>query len=488
MDPHATTLSFRWLFAQTSLNITELHPASIPEFSTVQISELEDASEFIVSGAVVLTIGATFKNREADLPAYIERLVDAGAVAIGFGIGSPFDHVPEQVISTAAHRGVGVFAIPPEVSFLSVVTAVNNEQQRRIQRAHNQLLAAQGALTDIAARSTHGNVDKLLAHAATALSARVTVIDSAYPNTPIATAGASNLGTSKTFFTSYVFPVLGKPEHSIKVTAAAQISPQSRSLIRHCAGLVALLLARPAKLHSARQELNTLALSLQLTHPGELPASFDFPTDSSGRTCPVVVATTSSRVLRSAFNSLDANAHHFDLELFTICFDDLAMTFLLPADEDPSAIAKLLGPARRNVRVMVGSPTELSALTMDHVVALRKRADSFQLGQVMFESKPRYTWLTDPTLVASMAARYDELFGALPETEPELFAALSCFLEADSKHNKVADQLQIHRHTARARVEKAADLCDLDLSDPTARAEAIMALTAKEHINLLCRK
>ena len=126
-------LSFTWLLHKPELALRQVAAPSAGSFALAQTNELEDATEFIQPDSLVLTVGIAFKDNQSDLGRYVDHLADAGAVAIGFGTGLTFATIPEQVVTTTRRRGIGLFEVPRHIPFISILTAIHQEQRRRAQ-------------------------------------------------------------------------------------------------------------------------------------------------------------------------------------------------------------------------------------------------------------------------------------------------------------------------------------------------------------------
>ena len=88
--------------------------------------ELDDPTPWLTGGELILTTGW---RRSADDPSwtqYIERLDDAGAAALGFGVGVAHSALPPGLVSSADRRGFPLINVPLPVPFIAIVRAVTD--------------------------------------------------------------------------------------------------------------------------------------------------------------------------------------------------------------------------------------------------------------------------------------------------------------------------------------------------------------------------
>ena len=92
----------------------------------VAVSELEDPRPFLEGGELLLTTGMRLGARDAKgFAAYAGRVVEAGAVALGVGVGLSHPSVP-ATWAKAAHRvGLPLLEVPPGTPFIAVSKAVS---------------------------------------------------------------------------------------------------------------------------------------------------------------------------------------------------------------------------------------------------------------------------------------------------------------------------------------------------------------------------
>ncbi|WP_104119026.1 PucR family transcriptional regulator [Arthrobacter sp. B1805] len=85
----------------------------------VAVTELEDPRPFLNGAEVVLTTGLRLKAGAAQR-AFVRRVHETGAMAIGFGVGLTHARVPASLVAEADDVGLPVFRVPYEVPFIAI--------------------------------------------------------------------------------------------------------------------------------------------------------------------------------------------------------------------------------------------------------------------------------------------------------------------------------------------------------------------------------
>ncbi|WP_394617669.1 PucR family transcriptional regulator [Lentzea sp. JNUCC 0626] len=110
-------------------------------------TELADPTPFLEGGELLLTTGLN-----ALTPGYVERLVRAGVVGLGFGTGLGHDVVPAELVRQAGESGLGLVEVPREVPFIAISKAVSKALAADEYAALTRTSEAQRALTRAAVR------------------------------------------------------------------------------------------------------------------------------------------------------------------------------------------------------------------------------------------------------------------------------------------------------------------------------------------------
>lgn len=86
----------------------------------VATSELADPTPYLEGGELLLTTGLV----PPDWSAYVDRLVRAEVVAVGFGTGLSSSDVPADLVAAATRKGLGLVAVPEGTPFIAISKAV----------------------------------------------------------------------------------------------------------------------------------------------------------------------------------------------------------------------------------------------------------------------------------------------------------------------------------------------------------------------------
>ncbi len=93
----------------------------------VAVSELEDPRPFLEGGELLLTTGMRLGARDAKgFAAYAARVVEAGAVALGVGVGLTHPSVPATWARAAQRAGLPLLEVPASTPFIAVSKAVSD--------------------------------------------------------------------------------------------------------------------------------------------------------------------------------------------------------------------------------------------------------------------------------------------------------------------------------------------------------------------------
>lgn len=115
-------------------------------------TELLDPRRYLSGRELVLTVGSALSGDDDRCPAYVERLVEADASAIGYGVGDVTDEVPERLVEACRDRGLPLLRVPAGVPFQSITELLADRRaetraagERRVRRLSTRLLDAMAA-------------------------------------------------------------------------------------------------------------------------------------------------------------------------------------------------------------------------------------------------------------------------------------------------------------------------------------------------------
>jgi purine catabolism regulator len=167
----AVTLEQVVALAELDLRPATVVPSLDRPLRWVAVSEQTDPSPWIEPGDLVLTTGMALTGAVDECAAYVDRLVQADAAGVGFGVGLHHARIPAALVDAAERAGLPVVEVSEPVPFVAVSRAVSRlmaaeeyaesgtsfESQRRMIRA---CLATGGE--DAVAASTHGTAEAVL--------------------------------------------------------------------------------------------------------------------------------------------------------------------------------------------------------------------------------------------------------------------------------------------------------------------------------------
>ncbi|MEJ6550486.1 helix-turn-helix domain-containing protein [Corynebacterium sp. USCH3] len=496
-------LPLSWLRAQHSLDLRPVGDTHVPGagFSVIQPTELTDPREFLQPHAVVLTVGVALTSERSGeddpFPAYVRRLADAEVTAVGFGTGLFFPTVPSSLVDAARDHGIAVFEVPRHTAFISILNTVLEERERRSRRDQEHLVVVQEQLS---AAAVDGGLEALLDATASQLDAAVAVTDNDgrvhgrrnhgdYAATTPArgqlASGADH--TDGVWRLTQRMTLQGERFHLITVAAAHPFSPHDRSVVKHAAGLADILLQRPAYLRRSRTELNTLALQLLLGIDGEnrsMGGILDEASDSDGQVRPVVVAADRHQELDKALADADRRAARTGRHMFVTGLDaapSTAALLLFRGSRSVDSIADSFGDTARAIRIAVGEPVAWSDVTMERVRRLETAARSLTPGSHVGPYEAGTDWLEQTAVRSALDQRAAETVDRLAGggTGDDLSTTLLTWLRSGGKIAATAEALGVHRHTVRTRLDRIAQICEVDLDDPVVRAELLLVAVTR---------
>lgn len=488
-------LTLRWLYQQRKLELTPLVPSE-GAFRNISPTELVDPTEFLPPGSVVLLVGLSFTDTP-DWETYVLRLVRAEVAAVGFGTGLEFDNVPTDLISAAQRHGLGLFEVPRSIPFVSIIGAVHRELLRRSQRATDRLFDVQETLNRVA---FEGGVDLLIQELSRILSASICLIDA--DSRILGSAGAEKK-SAEAFARSVVdgaHPAATNNEHRLVhrmnkhgdrahylvVVSDQTIPATERTAIKHCAGLLDILVQRPRYLRSRQAELNRMALALLLGADGSGPAMesiFAYAADAHGQVRPVIISADQQRYIERALTELDNNLGDSSRGLFALEISPGVVALLFRGTRTVSSIVEHFGAGAEYIRLAVGSPIAWRRLTAETFQELQMRAKTVSPGQYAGPERGVLRWTQDATVHALLAQRSQEIYGRLADYDrqhsTELTPTLSTFLTCGGHSAQTASNLGVHRHTVRTRLQKISEICEVDLDNPVTRAELLLVYVSQ---------
>ena len=189
VDDGVGSVPLSWLLGRPTLDLRPVHLGDRdPDLAWAHAIELDDPTPFLRGGELVLTTGLRLPGAAAGRQEYVDRLVAAGAAALGFGTGLRHGRVPVGVRRACEASGLPLVEVPLATPFMAVSQAVADRlgELRRLQLT--ETMHQQRALSRAAVRGGVGAVVRTLARQ---LGAGVYVCDRTWRE--LARAGAAQV-------------------------------------------------------------------------------------------------------------------------------------------------------------------------------------------------------------------------------------------------------------------------------------------------------
>ncbi|OEV09853.1 hypothetical protein AN219_30300, partial [Streptomyces nanshensis] len=121
---------------------------------SVHTSEMADPLPYLLGGELLLSAGVHCPpgpGQDGHWERYVQRSVEAGAAALGFGIAPVHDEVPPELAAACDRHGLPLVEVPRDTPFTAVARAVWQAVTQRRHQALRRLSEAQQTLAAAAA-------------------------------------------------------------------------------------------------------------------------------------------------------------------------------------------------------------------------------------------------------------------------------------------------------------------------------------------------
>lgn len=115
-------------------------------------TELVDPRPYLQGGELVLTVGSSRAEDPAQWPVFVDRLLEAGACAVGYGVGDVTEQVPVELVGACRERGIPLLEVPSAVPFQAITELLADRRaeartavERQVHQLSGQLLDAMAA-------------------------------------------------------------------------------------------------------------------------------------------------------------------------------------------------------------------------------------------------------------------------------------------------------------------------------------------------------
>ena len=509
----------RTLLESRALALTLLTPESqLPDgaldhpLEWVHSSDLDDPTPFLSPGQMLLTTGTQLGADAATLaPAYVQRLVDHGITALGFGTEVIQAGTPEPLLAACIKLGLPLFEVPYRTPFIAVArAAADMVSEERFARS-TWALGAQRAISLAALRpdglsATLSELSRQLGHWVALFDARGE-LDRMFPAAALQNdsldlvqkeaerllaKGQRAGGHVEADGERLTLQTLGRRGNLRGVLAlggSAELDQAGQEVLTAVIALAGLALEQNHALDRARGHLRSGLLHTLLS--GEVGLVRDIAVEMWGGmpTEPVRLAALHVPDARrdAAAEFLELRVEADPNSLFFGQRDGITVLCMAagPADDAPvtASVATLIGELCSRFDAHAGLSDAVMYREVAHAAAQAEQALGRALegepGSVSFESISRqgvlaYLARTDAGEVARAAIApivdYDAAHGT------ELLRTVRVWLEQNGQFDAAARVLGVHRHTVRSRVAQLERLLGRDLSTFHARADVWAAL------------
>ena len=496
LDTTVELLDLRWLYGIRALNLSPVGELRRGKFESVQASEIVETAEFFRPFSIILTLGLRVHPGDRQgVAAYVDRLKEAGVAALGFGTGLQHAEIPGTLVQACAEAELPLFEVPRATAFALISKVVGEEHARLQAVAANEILEAAEGLNRAA---WNGGVDALVGRTRSAVGADVLIGDntgrviSSAPAKPTERAlkalrlAVADNGRSRAYRTENRTMIvqrmraMGGKYFVAVVDSPHPLPPLARSAVKHFVGLAEIVLRDPLALRSAETQLHGSALEMFLEGPEATPGAarlLDRVADVDGAVVPVAIAAANKAASNRALSRLDEGLNLRQNPLAHARLAPDGFVFLSRRAVTEATAADLFGGFGARLRILSGQRQPWRELGRDDLHALLERAQSLPPGTVDEYLPRRLDWAEDTGVQLALSRRYKEVLAPLADDDPALLEAVQAYLVHGCEIRGAAESLGVHRHTLKARIDRAEQRYGLPLGDPLGRAEILVLLS-----------
>jgi len=471
------------------------------EIRWVHVTELADASPYLVGDELVLTAGV-WRGRRHSASGFVRALLSRDVAGIGYGLLVGDDQVPVAVQNACREAGVPLVGVPVSTPFVAISQAfverlaADREQALRatLQLTTDLLSAAENASAEAALasvsrvlrRSTARDVwiaddeGRLLARAGSA------------PDQPTRMGAVLAAAAGRTAVGGWVVQPVGTggtPTAVIAVAGDLDDDLEVRSRVDAARPVVGLVLARKRAVTESERRLAGEVVSLVLGRQVAAAAArmSYYGLDPDGALLPLVCAVSDrEHALESAERWLtEVNVNG----VIALRGDELMLVLDGRRFTDPTeAISSAASLARRVTATAVGTGSvadDVSGLRRSLVQARqacelgRRRGGGTVVSHDLTGSHALLLALQDQDVLDAFR---ESLLAPLEDYDARhdgsLVMSLRTFLETGGRWQETADLLHVHVNTLRHRLERVEGLTGRQLDSTPDRVDLWLALQA----------
>lgn len=499
----------RTLLAQPGLGLRQVPDAALPDSALeraapwVHSSDLANPAPFLVQGVVLLTTGTQFESAaEEDWQLYVDRLLAAGVVALGFGTEVIRDGIPDPLAAACSSAHLPLFEVPFQTPFIAVARANAEAVTALAFERRSWALGAQRAIAAAALQSS--GLAATVQELSRQLQAWVGLFDAAgslaHESLPRGTRpadverleerarqllsrqsrAASVLREDGQAFTLQTVG-RGQSLRGVLAVAVERLDHEAQAVMNSVIAMVGLASEQDAAMVRSQLALRSGLLTVLASGNTELAevvagtALGGLPREpvvlargrdleTSAEAAAAWLASLSERAARGLFLARDAVGEGWDVVL------------LAEAEQAEAGLAELR--RRFGGRWGVSSPSTYAAFpeAMAQSLAAVERGTG---ALTRFSEVVRLDLIAsvvDPHARTAAAAILEPLLDHDHRHGTALVPTLAAWLRNDGRHEETARELGVHRHTVRARLKTAEHVGGHRLDTFPVRAELWAAL------------
>ncbi|WP_059011645.1 PucR family transcriptional regulator [Streptomyces specialis] len=477
-------------------------------------SELADPAPWLDGGELLLVTGVKLPvHDEAEMRAYVARLVTAGVVGLGFGVGVNHPRVPPALLAAVRDAGLPLLEVPRRTPFMAISKAVSAAIAAEQYRAVTAGFAAQRELTSAALSA--GGQDALVERLATQVGGWAAL----YDLTGAVTAAAPGwAGRRAAKLAAEVRRLADRPAPAAVVCATAPeddrvelqtvgsgSAPRAvlaigtsaapgtaeRYAVQSAVAVLTLLTERSSAYRAADARLGGAVLRMLLSgEPDHARAVagqlFGGLLDAPLRLL-VAAPGADAKALEALTTTVESAAARAGESVLTAAGGD---GLGIVAADGGAVVAACLAYAREEPRsraeglaLGMSAPTGPASADAAYQRARQAALVARKRGRTLVEHDDVGTGSV-VALLADDAVRAfaDGMLRALREHDEhgrgDLVVSLRAWLARHGQWDAAAADLGVHRHTLRYRMRRVEEILDRSLDDPDVRMELWLALKA----------
>ncbi|WP_432991892.1 PucR family transcriptional regulator [Dactylosporangium sp. CA-233914] len=464
----------------------------------VATSELDDPTPYLQGGELLLITGLRLPRGSARITAYIDRLLDAGVVGLGYGVGLVTDAVPATLVRVARERGLPLLEVDQPTPFIAVSKAVSDLLAAELYADVTRGFTGQQSLTRAAVTGrARGVVNRLAA----LLRGRVALLDrngqTRHCSPPSAQALAGTVAGELSRLRGRRPAALALVEgdshvvvHPLALSSGGREflvvglerapGTTDRSLVNVATALLSFDLEQARAERAALRSAALLRLLLDGVDLTENVLTGLGGAMLARRPLWVTALTGEPAVLDELLFDLLAGLG--DHVLAAVVDGDLIAVTATRADQD---LLMRTVPGDRSVAAGTSRAHTRSEVAQAVRQARQAAAGARHLVPAVLDYEQiRATSVVELMDLSVLSAYTDSLLDPVDEycrsTGIDLVTSLGVWLAHHGQYDPAAAALHVHRHTLRYRVQKAEALLGRDLGTADARMELWFAITVRQ--------